>query len=46
MPMRLVHIGKVRRLVPHPIVAVAVCVQIAQRVVRTVDVLVMRIVHM
>ena len=46
MPMRVVHIGKVRMLVAHPIVPVAVRVRFARRVVWTVDVLVVRIVQM
>ena len=46
MPMGVVHIGKVRMLVSHPIVTVTVRVWLARRIVWTVDVLVVRIVHM
>ena len=46
MPMRVVHIRKMRMLVSHPIVTVTVRVRLTRRVVWTMNVLVVRIVNM
>ena len=45
MPMGVVHIRKMRMLVAQPIMPVAVRVRLARRVVWTVDVLVVLVVH-